>query len=76
MKRSEMIEIISEYLFSQPFSEYGLRDLARNDARQILTLIEQKGMLPPTIYEKVADNNIGCIEEGYVEFERNKWEEE
>ena len=52
MKRSEILEILSSYLeHKYNFQSYTFQSTA---AKEILALIESKGMLPPA-YEKLVE---------------------
>lgn len=73
MKRDEMIIAISDLLSSSENINY-LRDV-KNEfalAREILDLIEAKGMLPPTDDEK----SFTILDSGELTYQINEWEPE
>jgi hypothetical protein len=43
---------------------------------KILFAMEEVGMLPPEITIQIADNEYGCIEEGFTTSLANEWEPE
>lgn len=75
MKRSEAIQIISQYLITDrinpPLDNYD-QERARLDAEELLTLLESRGMQPPKIQQYVLPN--GQSELSYMEW-INKWED-
>ena len=75
MKRSEMLEIIAEFIYDR--SEYSMR-LAREDAEVLLTLIEKQGMLPPNYCIKTENTELGYttgVMSYYIDGNAN-WEKE
>lgn len=68
MKRIEMIEIIAEWLKTQAPETYENRDrlIIEHDAESLLSLIEEKGMLPPSV-PTFTINDV-------VLREKNEWE--
>jgi hypothetical protein len=76
MKRSEIINILSEQFIKREMANESGSKLA---AHEILDIIETKGMLPPKIYKDVNDfalnysDNPGELIELWA---KNEWEKE
>lgn len=77
MKRSEMIDEIMCCLlsYSVTYPQYPLEQL-KIAAEAILKMQEEKGMLPPEVYEIIPDNESGCADEGSRTMLVYKWDEE
>lgn len=49
MKRSEIVNLIAEFLWKSN-DEYGLKSIAKEDAQELLKKLEQAGMKPKGYY--------------------------
>lgn len=76
MKRSEVIRVISQYTLTDrinpPLDSYDFKR-AELDAEELLTLLENMGMQPPTI--TVMKNTYNRAD-GTYGFDANEWEPE
>lgn len=70
MKRSEMIKKIKDYIKSEDIHGKFINNQESSD---LLTMIEEAGMLPPTITVLPDHYN---RDNGSYGFEANEWEEE
>ncbi len=71
MKRSEMLELIRNWLYSN--EEIIVEPNFDNVANELLDFLEKEGMMPPTITIMKESYN---RTEGTYGFEVNEWEEE
>jgi len=46
MKREYMVDLIAEFLWNSN-DEYGFKKYAKEDAENLLTMLEKEGMQPP-----------------------------
>ena len=68
-----MMAVFNEGKSRKEILDYGMD---KEDASILLSAMEAAGMQPPEVQIEIADNDSGCVEEGFYTSISNEWEPE